>query len=188
MTIKATEIRRGMAINVDGTVFVVHEFQHVAKGNWRSFIQAKLRNIKTGQLIEQRIRSTDTIEESFVDKKDVEYLYSQGNEHIFMDLETYDQIPISHEIIGDIMQWLKPNTQVQLTISEGQIVGIEAPNTVELKVTDTSPVVKGATATNQSKEATLETGVQVRVPPFIEIGEVIRVDTRTGDYVERVKS
>ncbi len=184
--IKATEIRRGMALNMEGTVFVVHDFQHVAKGNWRSYIQLKLRNIKTGQLIEQRIRSTDTVEESFVDKKEVEYLYSQGKEHVFMDLENYEQMSIGDDIVGDIMQWLLPNTKVQLTISEGAIVGIEPPNTVDLKVVDTPPVVKGATATNQSKEATLETGVKVRVPPFIEPGELVRIDTRTGEYVSRV--
>jgi len=184
--IKATEIRRGMALNMEGTVFVVHDFQKVAKGNWRSYIQLKLRNIKTGQLIEQRIRSTDTVEESFVDKKEVEYLYSQGKEHVFMDLENYEQMSIGDDIVGDIMQWLLPNTKVQLTISEGAIVGIEPPNTVDLKVVDTPPVVKGATATNQSKEATLETGVKVRVPPFIEPGELVRIDTRTGEYVSRV--
>jgi elongation factor P len=185
--IKATEIRRGIAIIIDGTVYIVHEFQHVAKGNWRSYIQAKLRNLKTGQLIEQRIRSTDTIEESFVDKKEMEYLYSQGTEHIFMDLETYEQAALNNDLIGDMMQWLKPNTTVMVTISEGQMVGIEPPNTVDLRVTETPPVVKGATATNQSKEAILETGAKVRVPPFIETGEMIRVDTRTGEYVERVK-
>lgn len=163
--IKATEIRKGIAIVMDGTVYIVHDFQHVAKGNWRSYIQAKLRNLKTGQLIEQRIRSTDTIEESFVDKKDMEYLYSQGTEHIFMDLETYEQAALSNDLIGDMMQWLKPNTVVQVTISEGQIVGIEPPNTVELRITDTPPVVKGATATNQSKEAILETGTKSEFRP-----------------------
>jgi elongation factor P len=186
--IKATEIRRGMALNMEGTVFVVHEFQHVAKGNWRSYIQLKLRNIKTGQLIEQRIRSTDTVEESFIDKKELEYIYSQGKEHVFMDHQTYEQFPISDEIIGDIMQWLKPNTMVEVMISEGTIVSVEPPNTVDLKVTDCPPGIKGATATNQNKDATLETGARVKVPSFVEIGEMIRVDTRTGEYVERVKS
>jgi elongation factor P len=186
--IKATEIRRGMAINVEGTVYLVHDFQHVAKGNWRSYIQLKIRNLKTGQLLEQRIRSTDTIEEAFVDKKDVEYLYSQNKEHVFMDTETYEQMTIHDDIVGEVMKWLKPNTQVQLTISEGQIVGVEAPNTVDLQVIDTPPVVKGSTATNQSKEATLETGVKVRIPPFVEKGEIVRIDTRTGEYVERVKA
>jgi elongation factor P len=185
--IKATEIRKGMALNIDGTIFVVHDFQHVAKGNWRSYMQLKIRNIKTGQLLEQRMRSTDTVEEAFVDKKDVEYLYSQNTEHVFMDTESYEQLTLNNDIVGDIMQWLKPNTPVKLTICEGQIVGVEAPNTVDLQVFDTPPVVKGATATNQSKEAKLETGVTVRVPPFIEPGELVRIDTRTGEYVERVK-
>lgn len=186
--IKATEIRRGMALNMEGTVYVVHEFQHVAKGNWRSYIQLKLRNIKTGQLIEQRIRSTDTVEEAFIDKKELEYIYSQGKEHVFMDHSTYEQFPIDDDIIHDIMPWLKPNTMVEVMISEGSIVSVEPPNTVELQVTDTPPGIKGATATNQNKDATLETGARVKVPPFIEIGEMIRVDTRTGEYIERVKS
>jgi elongation factor P len=186
--IKATEIRRGMAIVLEGTVYVIADFQHVAKGNWRSYIQLKIRNIKTGQLLEQRIRSTDTVEESFVDKKEMEYLYSQGSVHIFMDLESYEQVPLDNELIADVMQWLKPNALVEVTISEGKIIGVAPPNTVDLKVMETPPVVKGATATNQPKDAVMETGVKVRVPGFIEIGEMIRIDTRTGEYVERVKT
>jgi elongation factor P len=186
--IKATEIRKGMAIVLEGVVYVIVDFQHVAKGNWRSYIQLKIRSLKTGQLLEQRIRSTDTVEESFVDKKELEYLYSQGPEHVFMDLETYEQVPLNNDMVADVMQWLKPNALVEVTISEGNIVAIAPPNTVDLKVVETPPIVKGATATNQPKDAIMETGVKVRVPGFIDIGEVIRVDTRTGEYVERVKS
>jgi elongation factor P len=186
--IKATEIRKGMAIVLEGVVYIIVDFQHVAKGNWRSYIQLKIRSLKTGQLLEQRIRSTDTVEESFVDKKEMEYLYSQGNVHIFMDLESYEQVPLSNDLILDVMQWLKPNALVEVTISEGNIVAVTPPNTVDLKVMETPPVVKGATATNQPKDAVMETGVKVRVPGFIEIGEMIRVDTRTGEYIERVKT
>jgi elongation factor P len=185
--IKATEIRRGMAIILEGIVYVIVDFQHTAKGNWRSYIQLKIRNLKSGQLLEERIRSTDTVEEAFIEKKEMEYLYSQGTEHVFMDYETYEQVTISHDLIGDVIKWLKPNTPVQATIYEGIVVSIEVPNTVELMVKDTPPVVKGSTATNQPKEAILETGVKVRVPGFIDAGVVIRVDTRTGEYLERAK-
>ncbi len=185
--IKATEIRRGMAIILEGVVYVIVEFQHVAKGNWRSYIQLKIRNIRTGQLLEERIRSTDTVEEAFIEKKEMEYLYTQGSEHILMDLETYDQVPISNDLVGEGVKWLKPNTPVQVCIYEGKFVSIEVPNTVDLKIVETPPVVKGSTATNQPKDAVLETGVRVRVPGFMEIGEMVRVDTRSGEYVERVK-
>jgi elongation factor P len=185
--IKATEIRRGMAIRLENTVFAVVDFQHVAKGNWRSYIQLKIRNINTGQLLEERIRSTDTIEEVFIDKKEMEYLYSQGPEHVFMDIESYEQVSLSEDVCGETLKWLKPNTMIQITTCEGKIVSIEPPNTVDLKVVETPPVIKSSTATNQNKDAVLETGVRVKVPPFIENGELIRVDTRTGDYVERVK-
>ena len=186
--IKATEIRRGMALILEGVVYIIVDFQHVAKGNWRSYIQLKIRNIKTGQLLEERIRSTDTVEEAYIEKKQMEYLYSQGKEHVFMDLESYEQENVPNEMIGDMMKWLKPNTPIEAMLYDGAIVSIEVPNTVELKVVDTPPVVKGSTATNQPKEAVMETGVKVRVPGFIEIGEMIRVDTRSGEYIERVKS
>ncbi len=186
--IKATEIRKGMAIVLEGVRYMIVDFQHVAKGNWRSYIQLKIRNLKTGQLLEERIRSTDTIEEAFMDSKELEYLYSQGKEHVFMDLDTYEQVPMGEDIVGEVIKWLKPNMMVKITSCDGQMIGIEPPNTVELKVVETPPVVKGATASPQPKDAIMETGVRVRVPGFIEVGELIRVDTRTGEYVERVKS
>ena len=186
--IKATEIRRGMAIILEGVVYVVAEFQHVAKGNWRSYIQLKIRNIKTGQLLEERIRSTDTVEEAYIEKKELEYLYSQNKNHVLMDQETYEQINVPDEVMGEGMKWLKPNTMIQVMLYENQIVSLEIPNTMDLKVVDTPPGIKGATATNQSKDATLETGARVKVPPFIEIGEMVRIDTRTGEYLSRANA
>jgi len=177
-----------MAIILEGVVYVVAEFQHVAKGNWRSYIQLKIRNIKTGQLLEERIRSTDTVEEAYIEKKELEYLYSQNKNHVLMDQETYEQINVPDEVMGEGMKWLKPNTMIQVMLYENQIVSLEIPNTMDLKVVDTPPGIKGATATNQSKDATLETGARVKVPPFIEIGEMVRIDTRTGEYLSRANA
>ncbi|NLX04187.1 MAG: elongation factor P [Phycisphaerae bacterium] len=184
---RASEIRRGHAVIYKGNLNVIVSIQHVAKGNWRSYYQMKLRNLKSGQLVEDRFRVDEELETAFIEKKPMEYLYSDGTGHVLMDLQTYDQITMGDEIMGDGTMYLKPNTEVQVTIYEGKIIGIELPNTVDLQVTDTPPAIKGATATNQSKDATLETGVRVKVPPFVEAGEMIRVDTRTGEYIERVK-
>jgi len=185
--IKATEIRNGIAIKHEGEVYLIVNFQHVAKGNKRSYMQVTMRNLKTGQLIDVRFRAADSVEEAFIERKPIEYLYSQGAEHVFMHLDTYEQVSLGNDIVGNALDYLKPNTQVEATIYDGNIVSIELPTTVELQITDTPPVVKGATATNQNKDATLETGLRIKVPPFIEPGEVVKVDTRTGEYVERVK-
>ncbi|NLE58563.1 MAG: elongation factor P [Planctomycetes bacterium] len=185
--VKASELRRGQVIDYSGTRFTIKDIQHVAKGNWRSYYQVKLKNFVTGQIIDQRMAVDDRIELVFVETKDFEYLYKDGNEYVLADPETYDQTPVSADLFGDSLQFLKENIRVTCAIIEGKIVNIDLPNTVELAVKDTPPVVKGATATNQPKEAILETGAKVRVPAFIQIGEVIRVDTRTGEYLERAK-
>jgi elongation factor P len=187
MKIKANDIRRGMVINLEGTNFVVHDFYHHTPGNLRAMVQAKLKNMNTGALIDYRFRSVDQVEVPYVEQKEYEYLYSAGDEHVFMDTETYDQIHFSPDMVGTAMQYLLPNNRVQVKYIDEKPVSIEIPATADLKVVDTPPSIKGATATNQYKEATLETGVKVDVPPFIGPGEVIRVDTRTGEYIERVK-
>jgi len=184
---KASDLRRGHAVNIDGQVFMVVDTEHVAKGNKRSYMQVKIRNIKTGQLLEQRYRVSDDLEDAFLEKKEMEYLYSDASGHVLMDLQTYDQMTVNSEAMGEGIKYLKPNTPVQITVCDGQVVGLELPNTVELRVVDTPPVLKGSTATNQSKDAVLETGARVKVPPFIEPGGIIRVDTRSGEYIERVK-
>lgn len=187
MSVKATEIKRGMAVEYEGSSYVVVSAETVAKGNWRSYIVFTLRNMDTGQLNEVRVRTNEQFEQLHVERKPMEYLYSTGSEYVFMDNETYEQIELDESIVGDDVKYLKPNTVVEVTYVSGRLASLALPDKVELEVVDTPPAIKGATATNQNKEATLETGLKVRVPPFITIGEVIRVDTRSGDYVERVK-
>jgi elongation factor P len=187
MMIKATDIRRGMVITLDGTNFVVVDFAHHTPGNLRAMVQSKLRNMNTGSLIDKRFRAVDQVEVPYVETKQFEYLYSSGDEHVFMDTETYDQLSFTPEILGTALQYLTPNSKVLVTYVGGKPVSVEVPASIDLVVTDTPPSIKGATATNQYKEATLENGLKVMVPPFVGPGEKIRIDTRTGEYVERVK-
>jgi elongation factor P len=187
MMIKATDIRRGMVITMEGVNFVVLDFAHHTPGNLRAMVQTKLRNMNSGSLIEKRFRSVDQIEVPYVETKEYEYLYSAGDEHVFMDTETFDQLHFGPDIIGTAMDYLLPNSRVMVKYINEKPVSIEIPDFVELAVTDTPPALAGATATNQYKEATLETGLKVDVPPFIKTGERIRIDTRTGEYLERVK-
>jgi elongation factor P len=187
MMIKATDIRRGMVITIEGTNFVVVDFAHHTPGNLRAMVQTKLRNMNSGALIEKRLRSVDQIEVPYVETKQFEYLYSSGDEHVFMEAETFDQLSFPPEILGTAMQYILPNSKVQVMYVDNKPVSVEVPASIDLVVTDTPPSIKGATATNQYKEAILENGLKVQVPPFIGPGEKIRVDTRTGEYVERVK-
>ncbi|GAC1469694.1 MAG: elongation factor P [Isosphaeraceae bacterium] len=187
MMIKANDIRRGMVVTMEGINFVVVDFAHHTPGNLRAMVQTKLRNMNNGTLIEKRLRSVDQIEVPFVETKEFEYLYSSGDEHVFMDSETYDQLSFQPEILGTAMQYLLPNSKVTVQYVAGKAVSVDVPAAIDLTVTDTPPSIKGATATNQYKEAILETGLKVQVPPFIGPGEKIRIDTRTGEYVERVK-
>lgn len=186
--LKAIDLRKGKTIVHEGDLFVVHEIQHVAKGNKRSYMQSKLKNLRSGTMVEVRFTVDERVEVPFVESKEYEFLYREGEDFIVMDLESFDQFPVSADVVSDAAQWLKPNERVSCQIHDGQIISFEPPMVVELAVAETPPVVKGATATNQNKEAILETGVKVRVPPFIEPGEVVRVDTRTGEYIERAKS
>ncbi len=187
MMIKATDVRRGMVITMEGINFVVVDFAHHTPGNLRAMVQTKLRNMNSGSLIDKRLRSVDQIEVPYVETKEFEYLYSSGDEHVFMDTETYDQLSFTPEILGTAMQYLLPNTKVMVMYVADKPVSIDVPASIDLTVVDTPPSIKGATATNQYKEATLETGLKVTVPPFVGPGEKIRIDTRTGEYVERVK-
>jgi len=187
MVIKATDLRRGTVIILDGQNWVVADFNHLTPGNWRAMVQTKLKNLSTGAIIERRFRSTETLETAYVERKDMEYLYSQGPDHYFMDTETYDQIPFREDILGNAMEYLKPNMRVEIMYAAGKPVSVEIPKTVDLQVTDTPPALKGATVTNQYKDATLETGLKLQVPPFIQPNDIIRVDTRTGEYLERAK-
>ena len=185
--LKASDIRKGRTIIHDGTLYVCHDAQHVAKGNKRSYMQTKLKALKTGAIIDVRFNVDDKVEVPFVENKEYEFLYQDGKDYIFMDAESFDQAPIDRELIGDGTAYLVPNTKVSCDIYEGGIIAVNLPHTIELTVADTPPVVKGATVTNQPKEAVLETGAKVRVPGFIAPGERIRVDTRSGEYIERAK-
>lgn len=186
--IKAFDLRKGKVINYQGDLWRVEDVSIMSKGNWRSYMQVRLKHLKTGRGTETRFSTDDKIETPFVETRPYEYLYREGEDYVMMDPSSFDQLHVSSEVMGDANYYLKGNETVTLQIIDGKIVSCELPNTVELTVTDTPPVVKGATATNQTKDAVLETGLRVRVPPFIENGEVLRIDTRTGEYLERAKS
>ncbi len=184
---KATEIRRGQVIKLDNQAFLILETTHVTPGNWRAMVQTKLRNLNTGTIIEKRLRSTDDVDVAFVENKKMEYLYSSGNEHVFMDTESYDQVSFPTNMVDDVMPFLLPNAQVSAMYCDGKAVSVEPPRTVDLKITETPPSIKGATVTNQYKEAKLETGLKIQVPSFIDPGETVRIDTSSKQYVERVR-
>lgn len=185
---KASEMKRGQTVIVDGKLYAIVEYQHVKLGKGGAVYQTKLKSLDDGSIQNARLRSEETIEQAFLDKRKYEYLYTAGpNEHVLMDMESFDQITLDDDAFGDGTLYLKPNEQLQVSMYNGRPVVVDLPNTVDLEVTDTPPEIKGATATNQYKDATLETGAVVQVPPFVKIGEKIRVDTRTGEYVTRVK-
>ena len=156
-------------------------------GNWRAILQLKLKNLKTGSITLNRVRPQDKVEIAFLEKKDFQYLYQEGEDYVFMDTETFDQFPLPKDLLGDQMKYLKENDTVKLTMYEGKPLDIELPATVELKVIHTDPSLKGATAAAQYKPAELETGLKISVPPFIGIGDVLSIDTRTGEYLSRAK-
>jgi len=185
MAIKAIDLRRGMAVNFKDGIWVCIDNQKVAKGNWRSYQVIQLKNYKTGQLIEDRFRTDEGFEEIFLNRRQMEYLYSEGDRMVVMDPNSFEQTEVPTELVGDKKVFLVPNITVEVAFVENQPINVELPNVVELKVTDTPPQLKGATATNQLKDAECEGGAKVKVPPFVEIGTVIRVDTRTGEYLSR---
>lgn len=185
--IQATQIRPGMVIVLDGNLYRVLSVHHVTPGNWRGMVQSKLRNLKTGSNYEHRFRSEDRVEQGTLEQHEMEYLYSSGEEYVFMNTETFDQVHLGLDVLGDAVYYLTPNCRLQIDFYEGNPMAIELPLTVDLKVVETEPGLKGATVTNQLKPAKLETGLVVQVPAFIGVGEVIRVDTSDGKYLERAK-
>ena len=184
---KANDLRPGMAVTLDGKLYVCVQAAHVTPGNLRAFVQTKLRVVRDGIMLEKRLRSTEEIEQAFLDKREMQYLYADKTGLVLMDNQTYDQITTPLEMVGDSVKYLKPDTAVNVLLHEGNVVSIELPNVVELAVTETTPQVKGATATNQMKDAELETGLKTRVPPFIEVGDVVRISTEDGSYLARAK-
>ena len=185
MQLVATEMRAGNIIVYNSQLHRVLSVVHVTPGNWRGMVQCKLRNIKTGNQLEHRFRSEDRVEKASLDTHDMQYLYSDPSGHHFMNTETYEQITLTDEVLGDSLGYLLPDTVITVDFYESRPVGLELPNTVILKVVETDPPMKGATAAGGSKPAKLETGVTVAVPQFIDSGTRIVVDTRTGEYVSR---
>ena len=183
--INATDLRKGMVVRHNDQDWVVFQVAHVAKGNKRSYMQARLRNIDNGSIVEERFRADERIERQYLETRDLEYLYADLHMLVFMDPESYEQTQLPKELLGDDAQWLKENTSIKVSFIEGRAVSVELPSTVDLKVVETEPGLKGATVTNVFKPAKLETGVTVAVPPFIEEGEIVTVDTRDGHYVGR---
>ena len=184
-TIQATRLKKGMLVKMDQDLFRVLELQHVTPGNLRGFVRVKLRNIRSGTLADQKLRSEDSIERATLDEREMQYLYQDGDDYYFMDTSSYEQIHISSEALGESVNYLKSEMTITVEFYGTEPVGIELPQTVDLKVVDTVPGIKGATASNQIKPATTETGLVVSVPPFINNGDMIRVSTETGEYLAR---
>jgi elongation factor P len=186
--IDATQIRKGMIIIMDGTLYRVMEMQLITPGRWKAMVQTKLRNIRVGSQTEHRFRSEERLEQAYLEEVEMEFLYQQGDDYFFMNLQNYEQITLSAEAIGDRVKYLMPNMVIKVEMFEGKPVGIDVPNTVDLKVVSTEPRLKGATQTSMYKPATVETGAIIQVPEFIKEGDVIRVDTRDDKYLERAKT
>ena len=185
--IQATQLKRGMCIKHDNQLFRVVTTQHITPGNWRGMVQTKIRNLKTGAISEHRFRSEDRVERAILDESDMEFLYREGEMYHFMNAETYEQLALSEEVLGDAVSYLIANSRLKVEMFEGRPVGIELPLTVELAVVETEPAIKGSTVSNVGKPAKMETGLVVQVPPFINEGDIIKVDTATGSYLERAK-
>ncbi len=187
MKIKAIQLRKGNVILYKDGLYVITDFMHVTPGKGPAFFQTKMKNIKTGNNAENRFRPDETVEKIDLQTRKMEFLYEDGGDYFFMDLETYDQFPLNKELLGEAPLYMLPNTQVDVSFHEQEAIGIELPLTVELKVTETDPNLKTATVSSSYKPAIMETGLKIQIPPFIEEGEVIRIDTRDGKYLERAK-
>lgn len=183
--ISAGDFRNGMTFEMDGGVFQVIEFQHVKQGKGAAFVRTKYKNVITGSIVERSFNPTDKFEPARIDRRDMQYLYSDGDLYYFMDTETYEQTPINASTIGDSLKFVKENDICKVLSFKENVFGIEPPIFVELEVTDTEPGFKGDTATGATKPATVETGAQVKVPLFVNVGDRIRIDTRTSEYMER---
>jgi len=181
----ANDLRPGMVIRRNNELFSIHRAEHRTPGNLRAFVQARMRNLRTGAMIDHRFRSEDTVERAVLDEVEMQYLYSDGDSYYFMNTENYEQIHLHKDVVEDRAFYLVPDVMIKVEFYEGRPVDIELPPTVDLKVVETEPGIKGASATNVMKPARLETGLMVQVPPFINEGEKIRVDTTEGAYLER---
>ena len=184
--LSASEFRKGQTVEIDGAVWVIVDFLHVKPGKGAAFVRTKIKNVVTGSVLERTFNPTERYPRAHVETKSMEYLYNDGDLYYFMDNETYEQLPLNRELVEDAILYVKENTSVDVKFFKGQAFSVEAPNFVELAITQTDPGVKGDTATGGTKPATLETGAVVNVPLFVNEGDVIRVDTRSGEYMSRV--
>ncbi len=185
--IQATRLRTGMVIRWKDKLFSVFKTEHRTPGNKRGFVQAKLRNLESGALVDNKFSAEEYVEKAYLDEKKVQFLYAEGDSYTFMDTESFEQYAISAEDLGDAVGYLKENLELKLEFYEGRAISVELPDKVDLKIIETEPGIKGASATNVTKPAKMETGIIVQVPPFIDAGESIRVNTEDGSYVERAK-
>ena len=183
--ISAGDFRNGVTIEVDGNIFQIVEFQHVKPGKGAAFVRTKLKNIINGGVVEKTFRPTEKFPQARIDRKDMQYLYEDGDLYTFMDTETYDQISLNKDTVGDALKFVKENEICKVCSHNGSVFAVEPPLFVELEITDTEPGFKGDTATGASKPATVETGAQVSVPLFVNQGDRIKIDTRTGEYLSR---
>ena len=183
---KSNEIKPGIALNIGGDLYIVTNAEHVKPGKGPAYVQVKLKSVATGAVTDKRLRAAEDVEQAILDRRPMQYLYTDSTGHVFMDNETFEQFPIAQDLLGDAMKYVKPNTDIDVLMYEGNPVAIELPKVVDLEIAHTTPQPKGATATNQLKEAELETGLKTRVPPFIENGTTIRISTDDGSYISRV--
>lgn len=181
----ASEVRRGQVVKIEGRNYLVVDAEISAKGNWRAYIQFKLKDLENGSTIQKRISSGAKLDTVFTDRRECEYLYQQGTLHIFMDNKTFEQFELAHEDIEGLLPYMLHNTTVVVTFLDGKPTSVDLPSTVELSVTEAEPSVRGDTATNVKKAVTCETGLVVQVPHFIKVGEKIKIDTRTGEFISR---
>lgn len=185
--ISPSDFRKGIKLEIEGNLFVVTETKHIAPGNWRAMLETTMKNLRTGQVIKKTFRMSEQVTRADVNETKMNFLYKDGEGYHFMDNDTFEQYAVSEELIGDVKYYIRDGDECTVQIYEGAAIGVEGPMFVELEITDTEPQVKGSTASASYKPATLSTGLIVKVPPFINIGDKIKVDTRTNEYVERVK-
>ncbi len=184
--ITTNQLKTGMCLDVEGTLFIVTEFQHVKPGKGQAFVRTKLKNLRTGGVIDKTFRAGEKVELARLDKVRMQYLYRDHNGYVFMNTDTYEQTVLSEDLLGDAMKYIKDNMIVEVLVHADSVIGVEAPTFVELQVVKTDPGVRGDTATGGNKPATLETGAVVQVPLFIQVGDLIKVDTRSDEYITRI--
>lgn len=184
--VSAGDFRNGMTVEIDGQVLQIVEFQHVKPGKGAAFVRTKCKNVINGGVVEKTFRPTETFPQANIERKEMQYLYKDGEQYVYMDMESYEQISLNEELVGDAMKFVKENEMCRICSYKGSVFSIEPPMFVELEITDTEPGLRGDTATNVMKPATVETGAEIKVPIFVNIGDKIQIDTRTSEYLKRV--